>query len=348
MAKSQLHEEPQRAPAFWETYQPLDGSRVAGDLFTSFKSSEEVLSLTSHHACFQQDQMHMYTDGLATNPLVFGDSHFQYQDHGEHGGHGGRGGHDPCDAHDARDSYAYISGSSSCDELPPAHAQPHGAGASAGPLTFSDLEESDSTDADALFVAEPCGRSRCALPARSDSFDLAQLLYSHSSSPSRPPWSLVDAQKRNKSTNDVASGRRSSHCRAKRPSFATLDAGKTASEDARAVSKLKLQPRYVCASCGKCFNRPSSLATHNNTHTGDKPFTCPFENCDKQFNARSNMTRHYKLHFKTEGGTYLLPNGEVTRARPSMRQLVGMQSNVAASDLISFSETSEDLPLAGP
>ncbi|CUS21467.1 LAQU0S03e03268g1_1 [Lachancea quebecensis] len=331
MAKSKLQDDSQRVPAFWETCQPLDGSRVAGDLFTSFKSSEEVLSLTSHHECFQQSHMHLYTDGLATNSLVFPDSQFQCQDYG---------------AHDSY-AYAYASGSSSSDELSQAHPLPPGASSSAGATAFSDLEESDYTESEILLAAEPCEPPQRPPPARSDSFDLTQLLYSHSDAASRLPWSLVDGQKRNKSTNDVMS-RRFSHGRVRRPSLAAPDAGKTLSEDARAVSKLKLQPRYTCTSCGKCFNRPSSLATHYNTHTGDKPFTCPFENCDKQFNARSNMTRHYKLHFKTELGTYLLPNGEMTRARPSMRQLVGTQSNVAASDLISFADTSEDLPLADP
>lgn len=28
--------------------------------------------------------------------------------------------------------------------------------------------------------------------------------------------------------------------------------------------------RHVCDVCGKAFNRPSSLAIHKNTHTGDK------------------------------------------------------------------------------
>ncbi|CCK71520.1 C2H2-type zinc finger protein KNAG_0H01070 [Huiozyma naganishii CBS 8797] len=79
--------------------------------------------------------------------------------------------------------------------------------------------------------------------------------------------------------------------------------------------------RYGCSICGKRFARPSSLNTHLNTHTGDKPYTCPHGSCSKVFNARSNMTRHYKTHFKLSSGVYVLPNGEVTKRKPTIKQL---------------------------
>lgn len=79
--------------------------------------------------------------------------------------------------------------------------------------------------------------------------------------------------------------------------------------------------RYGCKFCGKYFSRPSSLSTHLNTHTGDKPFICPYKGCCKGFNARSNMTRHYKTHFKMSTGEYLLPSGEIVNETPSLKQL---------------------------
>ncbi|KAN0109506.1 hypothetical protein V8E52_009149, partial [Russula decolorans] len=54
--------------------------------------------------------------------------------------------------------------------------------------------------------------------------------------------------------------------------------------------------RHACPHCAKRFNRPSSLAIHVNTHTGDKPFRCPFPNCGREFNVNSNMRRHYRKH----------------------------------------------------
>lgn len=53
-----------------------------------------------------------------------------------------------------------------------------------------------------------------------------------------------------------------------------------------------------CSICQKQFKRPSSLQTHMYSHTGEKLFRCPWKECGKQFSVKSNMTRHYRLHFR--------------------------------------------------
>ncbi|ORY00918.1 hypothetical protein K493DRAFT_312626 [Basidiobolus meristosporus CBS 931.73] len=54
--------------------------------------------------------------------------------------------------------------------------------------------------------------------------------------------------------------------------------------------------RYHCAICQKGFSRPSSLNTHMYSHTGEKPFQCPYEGCGRHFSVVSNLRRHTKIH----------------------------------------------------
>lgn len=64
------------------------------------------------------------------------------------------------------------------------------------------------------------------------------------------------------------------------------------------LSKLRKQ----CPACGKICSRPSTLKTHYLIHTGDTPFKCPWQDCKKAFNVKSNMLRHLKCHEKKKLG----------------------------------------------
>ncbi|KII91809.1 hypothetical protein PLICRDRAFT_104604 [Plicaturopsis crispa FD-325 SS-3] len=57
-------------------------------------------------------------------------------------------------------------------------------------------------------------------------------------------------------------------------------------------------PSHQCPRCRKHFNRPSSLRIHMNTHTGAKPFKCPYPQCGREFNVNSNMRRHLHTHLR--------------------------------------------------
>lgn len=58
--------------------------------------------------------------------------------------------------------------------------------------------------------------------------------------------------------------------------------------------------RYQCLECFKRFTRPSSLKTHMNSHTGNKPFVCNGKGCGKRFSVGSNLRRHEK-HCRLNG-----------------------------------------------
>ncbi|OAD79778.1 C2H2-type zinc finger transcription factor [Phycomyces blakesleeanus NRRL 1555(-)] len=55
--------------------------------------------------------------------------------------------------------------------------------------------------------------------------------------------------------------------------------------------------RYKCSLCIKRFTRPSSLATHMHSHTGEKPYKCSVDGCGRRFSVVSNLRRHAKIHF---------------------------------------------------
>ena len=50
---------------------------------------------------------------------------------------------------------------------------------------------------------------------------------------------------------------------------------------------------HLCGICHKTFERPSTLKTHMNSHTGLKPYKCLNLNCTRRFSVRSNMRRHH-------------------------------------------------------
>ncbi|KAJ7469811.1 hypothetical protein B0H11DRAFT_1390689 [Mycena galericulata] len=78
--------------------------------------------------------------------------------------------------------------------------------------------------------------------------------------------------------------------------------------------------KHACPTCGKRFNRPSSLEIHLNTHTGATPFRCPHPSCGREFNVKSNMRRHFRKHSDPAfPGIHSFPSSPLSPVSPASR-----------------------------
>ncbi|KAH7096759.1 hypothetical protein BKA62DRAFT_624659 [Auriculariales sp. MPI-PUGE-AT-0066] len=81
--------------------------------------------------------------------------------------------------------------------------------------------------------------------------------------------------------------------------IAASDSYKEILNAARSVRKANesglVDDSRTCEFCGKVCDRPSTLKTHLNSHTGVRPHACTVPGCGRQFTVLSNMYRHAKV-----------------------------------------------------
>lgn len=57
-----------------------------------------------------------------------------------------------------------------------------------------------------------------------------------------------------------------------------------------------LAKKFCCDICGVRMSQSGNLKTHRLSHTGEKPFPCTFESCQRRFFSSSELTIHVRTH----------------------------------------------------
>ncbi|KAK4048002.1 hypothetical protein OIV83_005036 [Microbotryomycetes sp. JL201] len=95
--------------------------------------------------------------------------------------------------------------------------------------------------------------------------------------------------------------------------------------------------KFTCEVCKKMFARPSALATHERSHSKEKPHVCPFPTCGRPFAVPSNLRRHQRVYNHYDPNLPLPPDApgarsnELQATAASGSHSVGQRSSESSS-----------------
>ncbi|EPB84913.1 hypothetical protein HMPREF1544_08348 [Mucor circinelloides 1006PhL] len=68
------------------------------------------------------------------------------------------------------------------------------------------------------------------------------------------------------------------------------------SSSSSSSSNKRRRVEYKCHYCDKTYRKPSKVAEHERSHTGERPFVCTHVGCDKAYFRSSHLAVHQKSH----------------------------------------------------
>merc|ERR1719233_1100455 len=54
--------------------------------------------------------------------------------------------------------------------------------------------------------------------------------------------------------------------------------------------------KTICPKCGKKYSTVTHMKVHFRTHTGEKPYICPYTGCAKEFTVGYSLRAHIRVH----------------------------------------------------